>query len=204
MTLPVEVALIRNPWAQTVPDERLMDLLVHAAQQGAAKLEKWIAKGKAAPDRNSFGAVILDPTRPRGDATLQDRILAVITIGDLGDQYVPNGAAKADAHDRHGVPNGILVQSRNHCLGDDDFAWAGSVEYQGAIGAGSGLSAKQDAKLMLRMLRIAIDGVREIREIWLEERRADGGRRAWWNEEDSVHIVYLDIVQQLGILSRSA
>jgi len=139
-----------------------------------------IDRGEVDPSRNSFGMVFLDPTNPRGVTKLAKLILATIELGPRGTDYLPNAAAKADAHHRHGMPNGALLQEGNFSLGDGDFAWGHSARYGTAIGGGSGLSAEQDYNLTYATLEEVMTRVHNERQRFLSERRKQG-KHGWFN-----------------------
>lgn len=175
-----------NPWKATLADGVVLQFLTTAALSGEDLIEYWISHGDIEAGKEAvFAQVFLDPTRPRNQITIQDRIFAIILYGDPSRAIscLPNAAAKADAADRHGRSNGELVDKANFCLGDGDFAWGWSAQYEGAISAGSGLSAAQDGQVALSTLMSFMDAVRIERTRWLEERRRLGGQ-GWYNPEN--------------------
>lgn len=173
-----------NPWNATLDDGVVLQFLVSASIKGEYLIQQWVNSGDADEDA-VFAQVLLDPTNPRDQVTIQDRIFAFILYGDRRRAFdcLPNAAAKADAADRHGRPNGELVEDANFCLGDDDFAWGWNAEYKGAISAGSGLSAVQDGQVALTTLTYTMDAVHDARAQWLEGRRRLGGQ-AWYNPDN--------------------
>jgi hypothetical protein len=189
------VKLYRNPWKSVLPDNMLLHQLTAAATLGLEELNRLIAGGWVDAERDSFGAVFLNPTRPREAVNFADRLLASIEIGPNGAKYALNGAAKADAHDRHGVPSELLV-AQSHRLGDGDFAWGGSVEYEGAVAGGSGLSVDQDKSLTCLMLKRFITGVNAGRDSWLANQRRLRGNQRWFNPADEPGQEYLDALNQ--------
>ncbi|HEV2354450.1 MAG TPA: hypothetical protein VGR89_09415, partial [Puia sp.] len=172
----------------------VLQLLTTAAVDAQEELARMIAADKVEDGRDSFATVLLDPTRPRWQTTLDERLFALIGFGPNWQRYVPNGAAKADAHDRHGVPTGLLVAERSFCLGDDDFAYGTSAEYFGAIGGGSGLSPEQDGEMTLRILKSVMDSVRSRRDGWIGDLRGPDGTHRWWNPEDRAGSEYVQVL----------
>jgi hypothetical protein len=178
-----QVRLIRNPWSEILPDGVVLQILQTAASLAEEKMDEWGDRDELREGNDSFGAVLLDPTNRRGADSLSSRVLAIIMIGPKAADYVPNGAAKADAHDRHGVRNGALVDELSHCLGDDDFAWGTSAEYKRMIAGGSGLKPEQDGELADLILQHVVDEVRERRDQWIEEaRRPEDAKQGWYNQ----------------------
>jgi hypothetical protein len=200
---PIVKLYPRNPWEKTLSSDVLLQILLTAAIDADQQLVRMIEANKVEPGRESFGMVMLDPTRPRGSLSFADRLMAVVEIGPHGDKYAINGAAKADAHDRHGMPTSAIVSDVPHLLGDADFAWGGSVEYKRAIAGGSGLSVEQDADMALGVLKHVIKGVNSSRNLWLKEQRAlshDGNHR-WFNPEDEPGDVYVRALQNQSYMT---
>jgi hypothetical protein len=173
-----------NPWGGTLSDAAVQQFLLAAAAKGEERIGEWIRAGEAEPDA-VFAQVYLDPTNPRDQLTIADRIFAVVTYGDPTKAFdcLPNAAAKADAADRHGCPNGELVERRNFCLADGDFAWGCNAYYGGAISAGSGLRVEQDRALAQLTLEDTMNAVHSERARWLEERR-EAGSQGWYNGDN--------------------
>jgi hypothetical protein len=195
-----KVFILLNPWSQSVPDDDLREIFYGAAAEAQAQIETWRASGEL-PDGSdgSFAAVVLDPTNPRGRSDHPaDRVMAVVLFGPNAMGFVPNGLAKADAHDRHGVPNGKLIAEDNHRLADSDFAWGNSVEYRGAVGGGSGLSKDQDGEVAQTILERVIDDVAELREAWLAEQRTSPNGHGWYNTANEPGPEYRYLVTRLS------
>lgn len=188
------VKLCRNPWSDTLSDGVLLMFLQTAAMEAAQKLAEMIESGEVEDGRDSLGVILLDPTRPRSAIRFLDRVLATIQIGPNARKYLPNAAAKADAHDRHGVSNGELVAEASHCLGNEDFAWGNSAEYDYAIGGVSGLAVEQDEAMALLIFKGVIDRVRNERDRWLEHQRREGNHR-WYNQVDAPGAEYLAVLE---------
>jgi hypothetical protein len=188
-----QVFLCHNPWSQTLTDEQILRYLTEAAIEAEAEISCLIAAGHAgvtglnnsAKPGASFGQVYLDPTNPRGQNTISERIFAIVLLGDAekAKSLLPNAAAKADAVDRHGRPNGGIVEEANFCLGNHDFAWGGSARFLGAISAGSGLTATQDRSIAQTSLEHVMTSVHAARSQWLEGRR-EKGKHGWYNQSN--------------------
>ncbi len=183
VSLNISVQLHKDPWPTSLGQKRLMMMLRRAAISAREVIESWIVAGEIEEGRGAYTCVILDPTKPRGQGSIADRILAVIQFGDA-QKYLVNAAAKADAHDRHGRPNQELLDEASFCLNDDDFAWGETAFYQGAIAAGSGLSATQDREIAFQILSQVMEAVRDVRDQWLATKRQEPSGRRWFNEGD--------------------
>lgn len=188
------VKMYRNPWPHSVADGVVLQFLMTAATEAADRLqelyeEDW-PEGRLPSERDSFAAVLLDPVRTRGATNFLDRLFASVEIGPDAARYLPNGGAKADAHDRLGKPNGFFVDQANFCLGDHDFAWGSSAEYNGAIGGGSGLFPSQDAALTSLILESVMCSVHDYRKQRVEEWRKSGSH-GWYNPDNNPHSDYI-------------
>lgn len=190
--LEPEVRLIRNPWGESLADgvvlQTFMTAALNAREWASGEVEFGYMDGY-----DAFASVFLDPTRPRGQAGIQERIMAVILFGKDAFKLVPNAAAKADAHDRHGINNGELVREANFCLGDGDFAYGDSSYYKGAIAAGSGFTQIQDKHMVDRMLEESMTKIHDHRQNWIRSQRRVGGQLAWFNINDQPGAEYLAI-----------
>jgi len=191
------VKLYRNPWAATLSDDVVLQILQTAATNAHRRLQDMIVSGEVDSSHDSFGMVFLDPTRPRSAVTFDDRVFAVIELGPNGASYVPNGAAKADARDRHGLPNELLVDEYNFTLGDGDFAWGNSASYGPAIGGGSGLSQAQDHTMTFDTLEEVMTRVHVERSRFLAERRKGGRSHGWYNPGNEPGADYAAILDRV-------
>jgi hypothetical protein len=191
------VKLYRNPWSATLGDGVVLQILQTAATNAYGRLQNMIVNDEVESGRDSFGMVLLDPTRPRSAVTFADRVFAVIELGPNGASYVPNGAAKADAHDRHGKPNGLLVEEFSFALGDGDFAWGHSASYGPAIGGGSGLSQEQDRNMTYDTLKEVMSRVHVQRSKFLAEQRRGGQSHGWYNPGNEPGADYAAILDQV-------
>lgn len=181
--LKPQIFVCQNPWRRSLADAVLFKHLQTAAVMVQEELIGLRAAREVAEDC-SYAFLMLDPTRPRDQVTIEQRTMAIVLFGRNAKGYVPNAAAKADAHDRHGRPNGELIDEASFCLGDSDFAWGRSASYQGAIAAGSGLSVDQDYDMAYLLLSKFLEPVRTVRDTWLKEQRASLGGQRWFNTHD--------------------
>ncbi len=193
------VRLHKNPWSESLTTERLREIVTEGAEKIAALLAVMMERGETKQGNESFALVFLDPTRPRIDwwAT-SELVVATIGIGPAQGDYLPNAWAKAEAHYRHGISNGRLVDDFTHCLGDHDFAWGASAEYNRAIAGGSGQKALQDHELALVFLKHVIPAINAERKAWLDSKRETGSHR-WFNNQDEPVTDYREI-RTLGII----
>jgi len=193
-----DVRIFQNPWSSTVSNGALLQIMVTAATNAGETLKSWIERGDVTKDPCSYACVLLDPTRPRWQQTIQERVMAIVLYGPDAAQYIPNGAAKADADDRHGQRNGDLVAFANYRLGNEDFAWGHSVE----DGGGSGLSADQD-RIMAKAIRgETFQRVHDLRELWLHEQRQVGSQ-GWYNQANQPGADYLDVTKLVPLTQYS-
>lgn len=195
-TLTYEIKVYRNPWSEIISGKQLLIFLAEGADEMVTWMQKRLANGKIEPGKDSFGTALLDPTRPFAAMAPAELIYATISIGPNGDNCIPNAAAKAYPHNRFGVPNGVLIERRMYCLGSGDFLWPNSVEFEGAIGAGSGLTAKQDAKLVRRFLRLTMPKLHEYLTDWVQDQRdnhLDTGW-GWFNQANQPPKRYREIL----------
>jgi hypothetical protein len=191
-----EVRLIRNPWTGILNDGVVLQYLQTSVIEGAEWLQDKIAADEIKPDRNSYGGVILDPTCQRV-THFRDRVMAVILIGPDAKRFVPNGAAKADAADRHSMGTSYILNEEHpsyHMFGFGDFAWGGSVSVEGAVAGGSGLSVKQDEQLMELIVSTFIEKVNRALGQWLRERRQRADGQAWWTPDNQPGTQYVDVL----------
>ena len=173
-----------NPWSERLDDGVVLMYLTTASTKAEQLIQRWIDDDVVDDGEEAvFAMVILDPTRPRGQLTISERIVAYVLFGDPEEamKCLPNAAAKADATDRHGVPNGKLVAEESYTLGNGDFAWGNAAMYGEAIAAGSGLSQEQDEAVALLVLTHVMDAVHGATQQWLQERRQDGNSQSWFN-----------------------
>lgn len=142
MSIPVLVRILGiSPYPHSVPDKQFLEIISNAVMHRAKEIEQWYDDGVAT--RNSFAFCLLDPTAPLWKPT-DDCVLAVATIGPVGEQFLPNAIAKAFEQRDHGVDCGVLTYVQKHRSPDGDFRWGFSVNLDGTIVGGSGLTEYQD------------------------------------------------------------
>jgi hypothetical protein len=190
------VYLIRNPWPELVPDNVLLQQFETAACCASDLWESWLAHGEIEEGRDSFAAVLLDPTRPRWAKTISDLVYTILVFGPNGERYIPNAASKADAHDRHGINMRDLVE-QNILLADGEFAYGNSATVNRAIGGGSGLSTVQDGALVENILTNVTESVMLVRERFIEERRREHGNWRWFSANDTPNPMYVQVATLL-------
>jgi hypothetical protein len=199
----VKVVLVRNPWPQTVPDNVLLQFLMTAASSAKQEINCLIQEGKLAEEHDSFAAVLIDPTDRVTYDTISDAVMAIILIGPNAEKFIPNAAAKADAHKRHDLSNGEIVHKANFCLTDGEFAWGYSAEYMGAVGAGSGLKDTQDRDVTFLILKTVLERVHRARADYIRNKRIEHGSWAWYNTTntpDSDYAVVTELLSSPGAL----
>lgn len=187
-----EVRLLNNPWEGSLTTGFVLQTLTTAALKAGERVRDLILHGLIEPDA-CFADVILDPTRPRGQVGIQERVMAIVLYGANAAEYIANAAAKADAHDRHGRNIGELVRNASFCLGDGDFAYGDSTSYRGAISAGSGFDEAHDELVASIILEQSMDRIHRERVRWVNTERASGRTLAWFNEDNEPGAEYAAI-----------
>jgi len=137
----IVVRLFANPWPESVPTERLTQILETVARHRAEDLEERAASGEYAHAMISIA--ILDPTAPLTRPT-DEALLAVIEIGEGAANATPNALGKACAHRDHGVDFGTLLMAQRHRIADGEFRRGLSSDVNGTITGASGLTGIQD------------------------------------------------------------
>lgn len=184
-----QVFLKNNPWRDRLPDGVVMQFLTTASVQGARQIQQWMQDGgqfRIGSLLPALGMVILDPTRPDGQSTIQQRIMAAVLFGDgtRAEGFLPYAAAGADAHYRHGRSIAELVATQSYVLGDGDFAGENSVRYGRAIAAGYGLSQVQNRFLTSIVLTSFMDAIHGASTRWLAERNRGDHEHVWYDWEN--------------------
>ena len=193
----VRVLLYRNPWKEIIDNDTLLGIIRECADNIEEKLCQMIEDGEVDPSRNSFGCVILDPTETSDGSEAVELVLATIAVGPNGEQYIPNGLAKAHATVRHGYTwNGLLVAKAPHCLDSSDFAWGDAailtiesdegMLFPVGCAAGSGLSSEQDHDVALVCLTNVMAAVDKLILDWVAKKRSGGVSHGWYNIDNRV------------------
>jgi hypothetical protein len=141
MPLSLDIRLVTNPYASSIPNPEFYEIIRSAAEARAEDIERgrWVGEYT----RASMSFVVLDPTAPSWKPS-EDALLALIVIGTDGMSFLPNAAAKAIEHRDHGADCGVLVYAQNHRLADGDFRFGYSACLEGMYVGGSGLTEIQD------------------------------------------------------------
>ncbi len=179
-----EVLLHRNPWKYMLSNAQLLVLIEREVDLAYSQYQMWLDNGEIAED-DSFGFVMLDPTRAPWQAPIEGRILFQARFGPEAVVYIPNGVGKAVECERMGMPNDVLLQKAPACLRKGSFAWGGGVCYEVhellrtgevvmrrvAFAGGSGLTSDQDVLLGQMMLDGVMESVSGSYVLWIAERR---------------------------------
>lgn len=192
--------LHRNPWDFAFPKGALLQMMITAAYEAEATIASLTAKGEV-PPVSAFTIVLLDPTLPYRQTSIEDLVMAVVYFGETegAEKLLPFAVAKAKAHVRLGGPTSDYLDGALFRFGSDDVAWAGSAEHYGAIAAGSGLYAGQDEELALDFLVRVMDGVHGRIQSWHDE-QLRVGQGDWFGQEGSgLPQRYRNIVEALGL-----
>ena len=193
MDVDIVARITRNPYVGMLSAGSLRMFLGTAVTDAAQQFGQWAEEGLIGSGRDSYGGVILDPTVPLGaPVAFADRVMGIVGIGPYWEDYVPNGAGKADVHDYTGLPNGSVLDEYPHLLRSGAFVYGGSIEYKRVVAAGSGLSVEQDQELMMSILAPFVDKtdaaiVQRIRE------SKQLGRR-WLNGDGVTPLAYRSVL----------
>ncbi|MEU5211819.1 hypothetical protein [Streptomyces sp. NPDC020742] len=182
--LEVRVAHRQNPYAYLLTGAQLDDLLLELGLRRAASIWHNHAEAACAPrgayPRPMMGFVLMDATAgpwvPNDSA-----VLAVITIGDRGHEFLPNAAAKAGGHRRLGHNNGEAVHLDPHRLGTGSFRYGHSAEVRGQIVGASAQTTDQDLYEAGRLAADFVDAIGDRHRAW--ERRHGPGD--WLSNDDT-------------------
>jgi hypothetical protein len=173
MALEWDVHVLRNPYAQTVPDANFIELVGQSVEARAADVERRSRSGEFGRDSMAF--VVLDPTAPRSKRS-EEVVLLVASVGPEGARFVPNASAKAFEHWDFGTDCGVLVYTQNHRLADGQFGFGFSVELDGTIVGASGESELQDRFQAVSLAAELNYRIGAARSAWEE-----GGKQEWYS-----------------------
>lgn len=180
------IHLYHNPYEPAISNDQLLHLLSATATAVKEEIISWVAEDEVSTDR-VYSLVILDPTKPRDQTSIDQRIMAIILFGKA-EKHVAESMAMADVHDRHGRPSTELINEALFCLGSSDLARCGSASYQGVIAAGSGLNDGQNRRLAHLALTLTMEAIRTTLSAWRsQQRESEGslwlgkGQPGWYN-----------------------
>lgn len=172
--LEVRVAHRVNPYRYMLGDSQLDDILLRLGLRRAASIwenHAGPAPAPRGPYPNPFmGFVLMDATAA-GWTPNEHAVLAAVTIGDRGHEFLANAAAKAGAHRRCGHNNGESVLIDPHRLASGGFRYGHSASVRGQIAAASGQNTDQD---LFEAAQLAIDFVDTITEHHLRWEKTNG------------------------------
>lgn len=173
----VHVRHLTNPYPHTFPDDTFHDMLVDIAEDRAADIEQRHADGEYS--RDSMGFVLMNPTAAISTPSMQ-AILAVISVGPTGKDFIPNALAKAVSTRDRGVECGAQVYSLPHMLPDGSFRYGYAAVVDGTIDGGSGLTEYQDRYQGTLLAADYNLRTADARKIWSEEQ----GPGRWYNNQN--------------------
>jgi len=191
MALEWDVHVLRNPYAQTVPDANFIELVRQSVEARAADIERRSRSGEFGRDSMAF--VVLDPTAPRSRRS-DDVVLLVASVGPEGARFVPNASAKAFEHWDLGTECGVLVYTQNHRLADGRFGFGFSVELDGTIVAASGESELQDRFEAVSLAAELNYRIGAARSVWEE-----GGKQEWYSVPSRPDVPYAEVWSLEGV-----
>lgn len=185
MSLEWEVHVLRNPYAQTIPDANFIELVRLSVEARAVDVEQRSQSGEFG--RNSMGFVVLDPTAPRSRRS-EEVVLLAASVGPEGARFVPNASAKAFEHWDFGADCGVLVYTQNHRLADGRFGFGFSVELDGTIVGGSGESELQDRFEAVSLAAELNYRIGAARSVWEEP-----GKQEWYSVPSRAGTPYAEV-----------
>lgn len=191
MALEWDVHVLRNPYAQTVPDAKFIELVRQSVESRAADIERRSRSGEFGRDSMAF--VVLDPTAPRSKRS-EEVVLLVATVGPEGVRNVPNASAKAFEHWDLGTECGVLVYTQNHRLADGQFGFGFSVELDGTIVGASGETELQDRFQAVSLAAELNYRIGVARSVWEE-----GGRQEWYSVPSRPDAPYAEVWRLEGV-----
>jgi hypothetical protein len=195
MVLGWDVHVLRNPYAQTIPDANFVALVRSSVEARAADIERRSRSGEFGRDSMAF--VVLDPTAPRWKRS-EEVVLLVASVGPEGTRFVPNASAKAFEHWDFGTDCGVLVYTQNHRLADGQFGFGFSVDLDGTIGAASGESELQDRFEAVSLAAELNYRIGAARSAW-----EDGGKQEWYSVPSHPEAPYADVWSLEGVANLS-
>jgi hypothetical protein len=195
MTLDWEVHVLRNPYAQTVPDANFLELVGQSVEMRATDIERRSRSGEFGRDSMAF--VVLDPTAPRSRPS-QEVVLLVASVGPEGARFVPNASAKAFEHRDLGADCGVLVYTQNHRLADGQFGFGFSVELDGTIVGASGESELQDRFQAVSLAAELNYRIGAARSQWEES-----GKQEWYAVPSRPDVAYAEVWSLEGVANLS-
>ncbi|MGW1062118.1 hypothetical protein [Micromonospora rubida] len=181
--LRVQAAHRTNPYAYMLTAEQFDTLLLDLALRRAASIwHNHAPDGRHTPrgayPRPAMGFVLMDPTA--GPWTPNDEaVLGVVVVGDGGEKYLPNAAAKAEAHRRLSRNNGEAVHVDPHLLGAGAFRYGHSAQVRGQIVAASSQHTDQDLYESARLAAELVDALNDRHAAWEQER----GEGDWMSDD---------------------
>lgn len=188
--LLVRVAHRRNPYQYLMNAEEFDELLLSLALRRAESIwRNHTAATDRAPrgvyERACMAFVMMDPTVgtwvPDPEA-----VLAVLTVGQLGWEFLPNAAAKAAGHRRLGRNYGEAVLVDPHLCGDGNFRFGHSAQVRGQIVGSSSQTTDQDLHEAAALAADFVTAVTDRHMAW-QERVGPG---EWLDSDDSPGEVY--------------
>jgi hypothetical protein len=191
--LDFRVRLMQNPWDHTIPNEELFEIFTRIAKTRAGHVERKFGEGEWYS--NNLGLAFLNPAAPMWQPT-PETLLATLSIGPRGDEYVVNGIAKASEHRDHGVPAGYGVYMDLAMSRDGDFCWGYSTKVDGMIVGASGQTERQDACEAGHAAVTLLYLLHEARATWKEQRDEPN----WFCNKNQPDKIYTSMATQAPIM----
>ncbi|MFE1404701.1 hypothetical protein [Streptomyces sp. NPDC058770] len=175
--LPVRGAHRRNPYQYLMSGPQFDALLTRLALRRAESVWR---NHHISPERAPHGVyprphmafVLLDATAGPWVPN-EDAVLAAVTLGERGHDFLPYAAAKAAGHRRTGHNWGTAVLVDPHLCGDGGFRHGHSAEVRGQIVGASSQSPDQDLHEAAALATDFVQALSELHQAW--ERRTGPG-----------------------------
>lgn len=150
-------------------DQLLLELGVRRAQsiwRNHTAVEPTAPRGVY--ERACMAFVLMDPTAgpwtPNPEA-----VLAAVVIGEGGERFLPNAAAKAGGHRRLGRNYGEAVHVDPHLSGSGHFRYGHSAQVRGLIVGSSSQTTDQDLFEAGMLAKEFVDAIDERHRAWERE-----------------------------------
>jgi hypothetical protein len=187
----VKVKVLRHPYPQTIPNNEFDALLAELSDRISQDIDRNHAAGKYRS--GSLGLCILDPTLATTIASAES-VLALVTMGDEGRDFLPNAVAKACETRDFGVNCGTLVFAQPQRLADGQFRWGHSAIVDGTIVGASGQVGIQDRALSEQFASDFNVEVNLRRMRWAEQGRSG---YQWFADPDRPNRLYESIAASM-------
>lgn len=159
-----------NPYAYLLSGEQLNELLMALGLRRAGSIWR---NHQATEERAPHGVypnpcmafVLMDATA--GEWMPNDQaVLGAISVGDEGDRFIPNAAAKAGGHRRLGRNYGEAVLVEPHLMSTGGFRYGHSAQVRGQIVGSSSQTTDQDLFEAAQLAADFVNAIADAHQSW--------------------------------------